>query len=143
MIDEDPLVTVSRAPGDYQTAQYRMSDIANLHWSHLTGGVHRFLSRPRVMGYVWCNEMETGEVVHSCRHGSRPHEIKVCVLRTHNRKLWKTIQAPRQAGQRVNRTRAIMGNVRRHVPPHAVLCSASVHGQTGRKQAQTRSYGAG
>ena len=89
-MENDFLVTVARGPGDFQ-AQYRFSQIQGLHWDCVTGGVNIPLPWTVVMGYVWCNGMESGELSHSCAHGPPPHRIKVCLFKTHNKKNWNAI----------------------------------------------------
>jgi hypothetical protein len=49
--------------------------------------------QPFIHGYVWCTDLD-GEIAHSCRHGSGPHRIKVCVVKKDNSKeVWKILEA--------------------------------------------------
>src|SRR5262249_35354697 len=40
-----------------------------------------------IHGYVLCSDVEGG-IAHSCRHGSGPHNIKVCVVKKDNKDVW-------------------------------------------------------
>lgn len=80
------IVTVVRHPGDWRTADYLLENISDLHWSNASGGVQKNLNRVYLCGYVWCDEMEEGELAHSCLHGEGPHQIKVVVQKNHNSK---------------------------------------------------------
>lgn len=90
-MDDEFLVAVKRHPQDWQTAEYRMSDISGLGWSQITGGMSRRTPYPMVMGYVACDGMVSGELAHSCNHGPPPHSIKVCLIKKYNRPYWKEI----------------------------------------------------
>jgi hypothetical protein len=50
-------------------------------------------TRDFVHGYVMRNEAISGGVFHSCKHGSPPHNIKVCIPEKGNEAVWdKVIQ---------------------------------------------------
>lgn len=90
----DFIVTVKRGWfSGWRLAKYHFSDIRNLRWSNMSGGVNEILPRTTLMGYVWCDGMLEGELDHSCRHGRPPHEILVCLFKTHNRENWHRILA--------------------------------------------------
>jgi len=80
----DTLVWVRRQWNDMRGAAYRLADLRNLHWSDTSGGVWARANRPYVHGYVWCDGAVKGEVAHSCRHGTAPHSIKVCIVAVDN-----------------------------------------------------------
>jgi hypothetical protein len=85
------IITVRRQWNDWQMADYRLDDVEDLHWTQVSGGVQAVAPRPFIHGYVWCDRMLAGELVHSCRHGERPHRIKVCITKTGNEKVWKEV----------------------------------------------------
>lgn len=89
--DDDFLVTVRRHPQDWQTAEYRMTKLSRLRWDSVSGGVGRATPYPMIFATVWCDQMESGELAHSCMHGPPPHEIKVCLIKKYNKKKWKRI----------------------------------------------------
>lgn len=84
MVGDQVVVTVRRQWNDHATAEYRLCDIAGLHWDDTSGGVGRRAPRPFLHGYVMCDAMVSGGVSHSCRHGPPPHRIKVCVVKKDN-----------------------------------------------------------
>ncbi len=81
----DQTVSVRRQWNDWRDAEYRLSDISGLHWSRISGGVNAPAPQPFIHGYVLCDQMLGGELAHSCRHGSGPHEIKVCIVKKMNK----------------------------------------------------------
>jgi hypothetical protein len=84
MVDET--VTVRRQWNDWRHATVRIKDIGGLHLSDTSGGVHARSPRAFLHGYVLCDSFIDGEVAHSCRHGSGPHNIKVCIVQKDNTK---------------------------------------------------------
>lgn len=89
---ENIFVEVRRQWNDWQyCAVYRLSDIENLKWDCLSGGIGAPTPQPFVFGYVLCDAMISGELAHSCLHGHKPHRIKICVTRTGNEKIWQII----------------------------------------------------
>lgn len=89
--DDDPLILVRRQWNDWRDAAYRLSKIGRLHWDCISGGIGQMAPRSFVHGYVMCNEMESGEIAHSCRHGPPPHLIKVCVIKKTNKDVFKRV----------------------------------------------------
>jgi hypothetical protein len=88
--DEMLIAQVRRQPGDWRLARYELGRISGLRWSFVGGGIQR-RTQWHVYGYVRCNEMIDGRVAHSCRHGPPPHDIKVCVTKKYNEKIWPKI----------------------------------------------------
>jgi len=82
---------VRRHPNDWQEATYKLSDVSGLHWDDISGGVGRRTSHITLFGYVSCDGAIDGEVAHSCRHGSGPHRIKVCLPKGVNKDNWSAI----------------------------------------------------
>src|SRR5262249_7056213 len=83
-------VSVRRQPDDWKIATYELQKISGLHVATGGGGVQR-RSAMHVYGYVLCDEMVNGELEHSCQHGPPPHQIKVCVTRKYNKRVWPQI----------------------------------------------------
>jgi hypothetical protein len=84
MINE--IVTVRRQWNDRRRASVRIEGIGGLHFSSISGGVHARAPRAFLHGYISCDAIIEGEVAHSCRHGSGPHNIKVCIVQKDNPK---------------------------------------------------------
>jgi hypothetical protein len=81
---------VRRQPSDYQIAKFPIAALHGLHWDNSSGGVGTRTST-FLYGYVFCNEQIDGELGHSCLHGEGPHDIKVCVLKIDNPKLFSQL----------------------------------------------------
>lgn len=96
--ESDIIVWVCRQWNDWREAAYRLSDVSDLHWSRVSGGVRAAAPRAFVHGFVMCNAMQRGEIAHSRRHGEGPHRIKICIVKSSNREAWPLIE--RQAGPR-------------------------------------------
>src|SRR6266542_6853238 len=77
-------VRVRRQWNDPRVATYRLQDIEGIHWDMTSGGVQAPAPQPVLHGYVSCQRMLEGEVVHSGTHGDCPHKIKVCVVKIDN-----------------------------------------------------------
>lgn len=90
---ENLLVEVRRQWNDSHFADYRLSDISDLRWDRVSGGVRVPTPQPFVFGYVWCDAMVSGDLAHSCEHGEGPHRIKVCITKSGNEKIWQNILA--------------------------------------------------
>jgi hypothetical protein len=91
MEDKSAIITVRRQWNDWRMATYRLDDVAELHWSAVSGGVQAVAPKPFIHGYVQCDRMLAGELAHSCRHGEGPHRIKVCVTKKGNEGVWKKL----------------------------------------------------
>ncbi len=88
----DEIVVVRRHWDDWRRATVRRSSLGGLRMDRVSGGVGRVSPYPMVYGYIWCDQIIDGELVHSCEHGPPPHEIKVVVVEDDNtRKLMKLI----------------------------------------------------
>jgi hypothetical protein len=75
-------VWVRRQWNDWRHPQCKLSDISRLRWD--SGGVKQRTPRTFLHGYVFCDEMVSGELAHSCRRGSAPHCVKVCITKKGN-----------------------------------------------------------
>jgi hypothetical protein len=90
---EDPVVGERRQWNDYRTATYHLSDIGDVHWSQVSGGVRASAPRPFLHGYVQCDAMIEGELAHSCQHGRGPHTVKVCIVKKGNEAVFSLLLA--------------------------------------------------
>jgi hypothetical protein len=76
-------VNIRRQWNDWRIAEVDSSDLTNLHWDKISGGVHAPAPRPFIHGFVMCDSYK-GELAHSCVHGKGPHLIKVCITKKGN-----------------------------------------------------------
>jgi hypothetical protein len=83
-----PSVIVRRQWNDWRRASFPYDSISHLRWDNISGGAQVRAPQYFLHGYVYCNEMIDGEIAHSCTHGPGPHEIKVCVLKKDNLKIY-------------------------------------------------------
>jgi hypothetical protein len=90
---DDPVFKVRRQWNDWRMADYRLSQIENIHWDTISGGVNRRTNQPYLHGYVMCNAMISGKLSHSCKHGPPPHRIKICITKKWNQKIWCLAEA--------------------------------------------------
>jgi hypothetical protein len=105
------VVEVRRQWNDWKIARFQLSDIADLKWDNVSGGVRAPTPQPFVHGYVYCDASISGELAHSCRHGEGPHRIKICLTRKGNESVWPKIleivgQRPRRTPIRAQQTRS-------------------------------------
>ena len=80
------IVQVRRQWNDWRIAEVNLSELDDVHWSTFSGGVGAPAPQPFIHGYISCDTIPEGELAHSCRHGSAPHRIKVCVVKKDNDK---------------------------------------------------------
>jgi hypothetical protein len=102
----EQIVIVRRQWNDnWRHARYRLDDIFNMHWTDVSGGVNARAPRKFVHGYVRCDGMIDGELAHSCRHGTAPHYIKVCMTKKGNEPVWPKILERTGSGPRHRQSR--------------------------------------
>jgi hypothetical protein len=90
---EEIVVSVRRQWNSWRSATCPLDKIEKLHWSNVSGGVNAFAPRDFLHGYILCTDVIDGELDHSCEHGAPPHRIKVCIVKTENKKVWPQILA--------------------------------------------------
>ena len=61
-----------------QSAEIRIDDLENIHWSRPRGAPQSLLH-----GYVSCASLVRGGIPHECQPFDAPHRLLVCVLRRH------------------------------------------------------------
>jgi hypothetical protein len=99
----EPVVLIRRHWSDYMVGAVLLSSLDGLHMDTQSGGYEGgfgvVASRPFLHGYVYCTEIISGEVGHSCRHGPPPHRIKVCIVQMDNdRKLYAELRRKVEPG---------------------------------------------
>lgn len=72
------LIRVHREWDGWRTAEIRLHDLRNVHWSQ----PHR-AHRPLVHGFVCCGDLVSGDFPHDCDATPGPHQLLVCVLKRH------------------------------------------------------------
>ncbi len=77
-------VVIRRHWNDYRKGVVLFRCIKGLHWSHYSGGICASSPYLMMMGYIWCTDIISGEVAHSCCHGPAPHWIKVTIVQKDN-----------------------------------------------------------
>jgi len=82
---ETDRVYIRRHQQDWRIGYVSKTEIDELRWDTISGGVHRVSSQPFIHGYVMCDRVR-GEISHSCAHGEGPHRIKVLVTKKDNSK---------------------------------------------------------
>lgn len=78
-------IKVRRQWNNWRIAEVDLSDLTNLHWDKISGGVRAPAPRPFIHGNILCDAYN-GDLAHSCAHGKRPHLIKVCITKKDNDK---------------------------------------------------------
>jgi len=78
------LVSVRRQWNNWEIAEVYVRDISNPLWDLCSGGVKETSPEAFIFGYIWCDMIVSGNVAHSCLHGTAPHSIKICILRKDN-----------------------------------------------------------
>jgi hypothetical protein len=101
-LDED-FVFVRRHWNDFRIAKIKATDLTDIHWSSISGGVGSASPRPMVSGYMLCDRIVEGELAHSCQHGPGPHSIKVVVVKKDNTP--KTVKRLRAVADDVEKRR--------------------------------------
>lgn len=85
MEESSQMVNIRRQWNDWREATVPLSKLSGIHWSRISGGVRAKAPQPFIHAYIWCNEIQ-GDFGHSCIHGSGPHPIKVCIVKSANSK---------------------------------------------------------
>ena len=71
----------------------RRTDISGVHWDNMSGGVYAPAPQYFLHAYIWCDVIVEGEIAHSCSHGIGPHNIKVCITKKDNVKIFPDLAA--------------------------------------------------
>jgi hypothetical protein len=76
---DDCAISVNVAWNDWRPAKARLCDLRDVHWHQPKGAPH-----PMLHAYVSCREITGSAMLHQCEAASAPHDIRVCVLKSHN-----------------------------------------------------------
>jgi hypothetical protein len=77
--DEEISISVTASWKDWRSARVRLIDLQDVHWHQPIGAPH-----PLVHAYVACTDIAGGEFSHGCAATAMPHQLRVCVLKSHN-----------------------------------------------------------
>lgn len=94
-IDDEDVIIV-RHKGGYNKVTVKCKDISNLRWDTVSGGQHIPTGTYDLYGTVTCTKAKG--IDHSGIHGKCPHEIKVCILKKDNPKVYKILA--KRAGEK-------------------------------------------
>ncbi len=83
MSEKRRFVAVRRSWRDSRVAVYRLEDVQDVHWSVGQGLMAR-APRHFLQGYVWCDGMVVGTLVHSGTLGPCPHRVPICIVKKDN-----------------------------------------------------------
>ncbi len=84
-------VQIRRQWNDWRIGEVELSQLDDLHWDSVSGGVHAPAPRPFIHAYVKCTDVE-GDISHSGAHGECPHRIKVVLVKKDNsRVVWDKV----------------------------------------------------
>jgi hypothetical protein len=75
---DDTLIVVQTEWNGWRTATARLADLENVHWFHPSGA-----PRALIHAYVRCTNVQSGDLSHDCQSASGPHDLLVCVLKSH------------------------------------------------------------
>lgn len=89
-MDDSTTVNIRRQWDDHRTAQTAFGNLSNLHWDTISGGINAKAPQPFIHAYVDCPAIE-GNIAHSCQHGTRPHPIKVCIVKKENSEIFEEL----------------------------------------------------
>lgn len=75
----DPALVVVQAEWDgWRTALVLLADLEDVQWLQPSGAPH-----PVIHAYVSCTNLRSGDLQHECDRTSAPHQLLVCVLKSH------------------------------------------------------------
>jgi hypothetical protein len=77
-VDEEMLIRVYGSWSGWQSAEVKLGNIRDVHWSQPDRAPHQLL-----YGCVSCADIVSGHIPHECDHASAPHHLLVCVLKKH------------------------------------------------------------
>ena len=72
------LIRVQSEWNGWRNAEVRLRDVKSVHWFHPSQAPHSL-----VHGYIACTNVVTGDIPHRCDPASRPHRLRVCILKRH------------------------------------------------------------
>jgi hypothetical protein len=75
---EDAIVVVQSEWNGWRTARVRVAHLEKLHWAQPAGA-----PRPLLHALVSCTQLQSGHLAHHCEASAPPHDLLVCVLKSH------------------------------------------------------------
>jgi hypothetical protein len=78
------IVYVRRQWNDWRTGTVLFKMLRDLHWRRESGRARALSPRPFLHARILCDTLVSGEISHSCAHGTGPHEILVCIVKKDN-----------------------------------------------------------
>jgi hypothetical protein len=76
--DEELRISVTADWKDWRSTRVRVTDLRDVHWYQPLGAPHAL-----VHAYIACTEI-IGDRMHVCDAAATPHNVRVCVLKSHN-----------------------------------------------------------
>ena len=76
--DHDLRISVTASWKDWRCASVRAADLQNVHWHQPAGAPHALLHAD-----LLCEGSAREDTLHVC-DGLTPHQLRVCVLKSHN-----------------------------------------------------------
>jgi hypothetical protein len=77
---------------DWRTGAVHFEMLRDFHWRRESGGVRALSPRPLLHARIACDSLVSGEISHSCAHGTGPHEILVRIVKKGNRAIFCEIE---------------------------------------------------
>ena len=75
---DDALVIVQQQWNGWRTATTRLRDLEQVQWKQPAGA-----PRPLIHAHVRCDRIVSGQLPHDCSSSTHPHEVMICVLKSH------------------------------------------------------------
>lgn len=75
---ENAIVVVQSEWNGWRTATVRVAHLEELHWAQPPGA-----PRPLLHALVPCTRLQSGHIAHHCEASAPPHDLLVCVLKSH------------------------------------------------------------
>ena len=71
-------VVVQREWNGWRTGMALLNDLHDIHWHQPPGA-----PRPLIHAYLSCSQLQSGNLPHDCEQRSAPHQLLVCLLKSH------------------------------------------------------------
>lgn len=88
-LSTETVITIVRHSGHDGLARVPLNSLSDFHIRDESGGIARQLAWPTLCARIWCDEIPAeyrDNFGHSCAHGPGPHEIVVCIGKSHNQR---------------------------------------------------------
>jgi hypothetical protein len=74
----DVIVRVHESWNGWRSSEVRVDDLQDVRWGRPPAAPHAM-----IQAWVWCTQLQAGNLVHACDRTPKPHRIPVCVLKHH------------------------------------------------------------